>query len=70
MTNSGSGGLAGGFGRGSFEHAFHRSRPLFGDDDAEAELAELERLIAKFPTEARRFLDGPHDSPDGSGSPP
>jgi hypothetical protein len=65
MSNSGSEGRAGGFSN-PFTEAFYSSRPLFEGDFTAAELYELERLIAKYPTEARRFLD----SPDGSGSPP
>lgn len=63
--NSGSCGRAGGFSRRPFADAYRPSRPLFDDEAGrDAELYELERLIAKYRAEARRFLDGAERAPD------
>lgn len=73
--NSGSEGRAGGFDRPSYERALDDFRSVLDNTEVvgwpkrNAELYELERLIAKYPVEARQFLDG-KTSPDGSVSPP
>lgn len=54
-----------------FADAIRLTRPLFdgSEQGSDAEPAELERLIGKFPRQAREILDG-HGFIDGSGSPP
>ena len=79
--DSGSEGYAGGFNRRGYENALADFREVLERDvvgwpKRPTELAELERLIAKYPTEARQFLDGltsdaparpaPSDRPGGS----
>lgn len=68
--NSSSGGSAGGFTGGPVGDFLSTSRPLFDDDSSSnAEVRELEHLVAKYPEKARSFLDG-LGFLDGSGSPP